>query len=108
VVCEPVHRFRLDVPADVLGAVLPVLARLRGVPRTSSQVGESIVLEGEIPVAAVHALTVALPTLTSGEGVLESEFSHHAPVRGRAPARPRTDHNPLDREEYLLHVVRRV
>jgi ribosomal protection tetracycline resistance protein len=107
-VCEPVHRFRLDVPAGALGAVLPVLARLRGVPRTSSQQGESVVLEGDIPVAQVHRLTQALPTLTSGEGVLESDFSHHEPVRGPAPERPRTDHNPLDREEYLLHVVRRV
>jgi ribosomal protection tetracycline resistance protein len=108
VVCEPVHRFRLDVPSDALRVVLPALGRRRAVPRTSSQVGETVMLEGEIPVAEVHALTSALPTLASGEGVLESEFGHHEPVRGRAPARPRTDHNPLDREEYLLHVVRRI
>src|SRR6266545_1438487 len=33
VVCEPIHRFRLDLPADMLGAILPVLARLRAAPR---------------------------------------------------------------------------
>jgi len=27
---------------------------------------------------------------------------------GAAPSRPRTDHNPLDRKDYLLHVLRRV
>jgi len=27
---------------------------------------------------------------------------------GAIPTRPRTDHNPLNRKEYLLHVVRRV
>jgi ribosomal protection tetracycline resistance protein len=27
VVCEPVHRFRLDTPADTLNVLLPVLAR---------------------------------------------------------------------------------
>ena len=49
-----------------------------------------------------------LPALTRGEGVLESAFDHYRPVRGPAPSRPRTDHNPLDRKEYLLHVQRRV
>ena len=34
VVCEPVHRFRLELPADTLGALLPALARLRAVPHT--------------------------------------------------------------------------
>ena len=29
---EPMHRFRLEIPADTLGAVLPVLGRLRAVP----------------------------------------------------------------------------
>ncbi|MGI8332643.1 hypothetical protein ACRYCC_22045 [Actinomadura scrupuli] len=29
-------------------------------------------------------------------------------VRGPAPARPRSDHDPLDRKEYLLHVARRI
>jgi ribosomal protection tetracycline resistance protein len=29
-------------------------------------------------------------------------------VRGDVPDRPRTDHNPLNRKEYLLHVQRGV
>jgi ribosomal protection tetracycline resistance protein len=53
-------------------------------------------------------LQQALPALTRGEGVLEWAFDHYRPARGPVPARARTDHNPLSREEYLLHVVRRV
>ena len=45
--------------------------------------------------------------LTSGEGVMESSFDHYEPVRGPAPTRPRTDDNPLNREEYLHRVTRR-
>ena len=30
-VLEPMHRFRLEIPADTLGAVLPALARVDGV-----------------------------------------------------------------------------
>ena len=68
----------------------------------------SCMLEGEIPAARVHELQQQLPALTRGEGVLECAFDHYQPVRGTIPTRPRTDHNPLNRKEYLLHVVRRV
>jgi ribosomal protection tetracycline resistance protein len=107
-VYEPMHRFHLEAPADTLGPVLPVLARLRAVPRTTAMRGPSCVLEGEIPAAQVHALEQQLPGLTRGEGVLHCAFDRYQPVSGAVPTRPRTDHNPLERKEYLLHVVRRV
>ncbi|WP_046503944.1 elongation factor G [Streptomyces odonnellii] len=107
-VYEPMHRFRLELPADVYGSALPVLARLRAVPRTPSTHGSSYLLEGEIPAAQVHELEQRLPTLTRGEGVLESAFDHYQQVTGPLPSRPRTDHDPLNRKEYLLRVVRRV
>jgi ribosomal protection tetracycline resistance protein len=107
-VYEPMHRFRLEFPADVIGSVLPALSRLRAVPHTPAVRGSSCVLDGEIPAANVHELQQQLPGLTRGEGVLESAFDHYQPVRGEVPSRPRSDHNPLDRKEYLLQVMRRV
>jgi ribosomal protection tetracycline resistance protein len=56
----------------------------------------------------VSELQRLLPGLTSGEGVLEFAFDHYQAVRGEVPTRPRSDHNPLDRKEYLLQVMRRV
>ncbi|WP_037897888.1 elongation factor G [Streptomyces sp. NRRL S-920] len=106
-VYEPMHRFRLDVPADTLGAVLPALARLRAVPHTPTTSGTSYRLEGDIPAQRVHALEKLLPGLTRGEGELESAFDHYEPVRGAPPKRARTDHDPLNRKDYLLRVVRR-
>ena len=102
-VLEPMHRFRLEVPGDSFRAVMPVLARHRAVPLTASAV-----IEGDIPAEEVHSLTQKLPTLTRGEGVFESAFDHYQEVVGEPPERPRSDHNPLNRKEYLLHVVRRV
>jgi ribosomal protection tetracycline resistance protein len=107
-VYEPLQRFSLEVPADVTGAVLPVLAKLRGVARTSVVRGPVCTLEGEIPAARVHALEQALPGLTRGEAVLDCAFGHYQLVRGPAPSRPRTDHDPLHRKEYLLRVTRGV
>jgi ribosomal protection tetracycline resistance protein len=102
-VYEPIHAFQLELPADTVPAVLPVLARAGGVPLFTTARG----VEGEIPAAKVHDLQQLLPALTRGEGVLESAFDRYEPVRGPAPSRPRTDNNPLDRKEYLLRVVRR-
>ena len=107
-VLEPVHRFHLEMPADSYAPVLPALGRLRAVPGAPVMRGSLCLLDGDIPAAQVRALEEQLPGLTRGEGVLEAVFGHYQPVRGVPPSRPRTDHNPLDREEYLLHVSRRV
>ncbi len=107
VVCEPIHRFHLDVPADTLSLILPVLARLDAVPQAPAMRGSSCTLDGEIPAAQVHGLQRQLPGLTRGEGLLESAFDSYRPVRGMSPARPRTDNDPLNHKEYLLRVVRR-
>lgn len=105
---EPVQRFRLEAPEDAVPALWPVFAALDAVVDGQEVRGGVAVLEGEVPAARVHGLERRLPGLTRGEGVLESAFGRYRAVRGPAPARPRTDHNPLDRKEYLLHVQRRV
>jgi ribosomal protection tetracycline resistance protein len=106
VVCEPVHRFRLDVPADTLGAVLPGLARLEAVTETPALNGSWATIEGELRTARLRELQQRLRALSRGEGVLESAFDHYEPVGEPVPSRPRTDANPLNREEYLLRVSR--
>ncbi|QUH02431.1 TetM/TetW/TetO/TetS family tetracycline resistance ribosomal protection protein [Saccharopolyspora erythraea] len=105
---EPVHRFRVEIPSDTCGIVLSTMQRLRAVPRTSAVRDEVCVVEGDVPAAWVHELEQRLPGLTRGEAVLESAFDRYEPVRGPVPTRPRSDHNPLDRKEYLLRVARRV
>jgi ribosomal protection tetracycline resistance protein len=108
VVCEPIHRYHLEIPSDTFGATVSALARLRTVPQTQKMRGSSYILEGEVPAARVHELQQQLPALTHGEGLVECEFDSYQPVRGKMPTRPRTDYNPLNRKEYLLHLMRRV
>lgn len=104
VVCEPVHRYELEIPADVVPAVVTALARLGAPPLEQAVRGPALVLGGRIRAALVHELQAQVPHLTRGEGVLESAFDSHRPVRKTPPRRPRTDHNPLDRDEYLANV----
>ncbi|MFI5695089.1 GTP-binding protein [Kribbella sp. NPDC051586] len=105
---EPMHHFQLEIPTDTTRAVLAALARLRAIPQVPALAAETSTLEGEIPAAAVYELEQQLPALTRGEGVLESAFERYQPVTGPIPERPRTDHDPLNRREYLLHIQRRV
>jgi ribosomal protection tetracycline resistance protein len=105
-VYEPVQRFRLEIPADLLGRVLPALARLRAVPEVPEVRGSVCVIEGDIRTVRMRALEQQLPGLTQGEGTLECSFGHYQRVSGELPARPRSDHDPLNRQEYLRHVTR--
>jgi len=107
-VCEPLLRFHLEIPADILGPILPVLARFRAIPRPPAMRGAACTLEGEIPAARMHEFQQQLPALTRGEGVLEYAFDRYEPVRGPIPTRPRSDHNPLSRKDSLPNVMRPV
>jgi ribosomal protection tetracycline resistance protein len=107
-VFEPLHRFLLDIPAERAVATLTALPRLAAVPLDTVTRGSSCRVEGEIPAARVHGLERELPSLTGGEGVLETAFDRYQRVRGEIPFRPRTDRGPLNRKEYLLRVARRV
>ncbi|MFG2586869.1 GTP-binding protein [Streptomyces sp. NPDC048438] len=107
-VYEPMHRFRAELPADALGPLVPVLARLRAVPGPPETQDGVCTVEGVIPAARVHELQQLLPGMTRGEGVLESAFEDYRPVDGPVTRRPRTDRDPLNRKEYLLRTLRRV
>ncbi len=104
---EPIHRFRVEMPADTYGAVVPLFGRLRAIPRTQEVRGSAIVVEGDVPAAQAHDLRQRLVSLTRGEGVLENAFDRYEPVSGAVPTRSRTDRDPLNREMYLLRIARR-
>jgi ribosomal protection tetracycline resistance protein len=107
VVCEPMLRVRLEVPASAVGAVLPALARLGASVETPSMRGDGSVVEAVLPSALLHDLQRQLPGLTGGEGALESDFAGYRPVSGEQPIRPRTTANPLNLDEYMMRLARR-
>jgi ribosomal protection tetracycline resistance protein len=97
VVCEPIHRFRLDGPADTLGATLGVLGRLGAVP-DDPRVGDAeYTVGGLLPAARLRELAEALPGLAHGEAVLESTFDGYRAVPPPFPERARWDDHPPHR-----------
>ena len=82
VVCEPVHRFVIELPEEAVGTVASLVGRLGGIPLGSRLTTSGIaVLEGEIPAGSVVALQRELPGLTRGEGMCRTEHDRFDPVR---------------------------
>ncbi|WP_346767844.1 translation factor GTPase family protein [Knoellia koreensis] len=98
-VCAPIHAFELEVPQDLLGAVLAELPRHRAVPLTTTVLGSGhhapARLIGELPADEVHGLAQRLPHLTRGEGLLTTHLDHYAPVTGSPPSRTRALPDPF-------------
>ena len=89
VVCEPLVRAGLELPASSIGAVMPVLAGL-GASIDGPTVDDALArIEAVLPAARVHDVQQQLPVLTGGEGVLESSFTGYRPLAGDAPTRAR-------------------
>ena len=104
-VCEPIHRFELEIPEDSITAVVGLLNRLQATAITPTLKRKTYLVHGRIPAAQVHELQRKLPALTRGEAMMESEFAHYQRVRGAFPTRTRTGVDPLNRRAYLLHVA---
>jgi hypothetical protein len=64
-------------------------------------------LKGSIQARNIFGLEREVPHLTQGEGVFITEYGGYQKVQGVTPSRSRTDHNPLNKEEYLRHVLGR-
>jgi len=90
VVCEPLARITLDIPAWSLSTVLSALSKHGAVVEEQAPRGDEMVLIAMLTAADSQNLHRMLPELTAGEGVLESAFAGYRPVRGRVrPRRPR-------------------
>jgi ribosomal protection tetracycline resistance protein len=107
VVCAPLVRATVEIPAETIGAVMPTLGRLGAAVETPSLRGTLATIEAVLPAARAQDLQRRLPALTGGEGVLESSFVGYRLVRGEQPARRRTTANPLDLDEYVTQLAGR-
>ena len=108
VVCEPLHRFELELPEGAYAPALAMLTTLRAVPLETAQRGPQLVIRGTVPALTVHAFQMRVPDLTRGEGLLTTRLDRFQPVEGPPPTRGRTDDDPTDRETYLGITTRRV
>jgi ribosomal protection tetracycline resistance protein len=103
-VLEPVNHFELDIPSDTISRVLAHIAEHRGVVTQTTLTETQAHLEGTMPAATTHRFESQLPTLTHGEALLSTTFHTHHPVPTPYPTRARTDGNPMNQKQYLVHL----
>ncbi len=101
---EPVNHFDLDVPPDSLSPVLSLLAESRALVEQTTLHEDIATLQGTVPAATTHLFETHLPGQTNGEGILTTTDTTYAPAPAPIPTRPRTDGNPLNQKQYLLHL----
>jgi ribosomal protection tetracycline resistance protein len=89
IVCEPLARVTLDLPAWALGPVLSLLSRLRAAVGDQVARGDEMTLVATLTAADAQELHRVLPEATGGEGVLESAFAGYRPVRAATSGRRR-------------------
>ena len=87
VVCQPMARVRLELPAPKMGDVLSALARLGAATQAPLIDAEQSVVTAMLPSAQVRSLQEQLPGLSGGEGVLDASFGGYEPVHGSFPRR---------------------
>ncbi len=87
VVCQPMARLRVELPAGRLGDVLSALTRLGGATEMPLIEADLAVVTAMLPSAQVRGLQEQLPGLTGGEGVLDASFGGYQPVHGKFPVR---------------------
>jgi ribosomal protection tetracycline resistance protein len=87
VVCQPMARVRLELPAPRMGDVLSALARLGAATEMPLLDAQLSVVTAMLPSAQVRSLQEQLPGLTGGEGVLDASFGGYEPLHGNYPRR---------------------
>ncbi|WP_270607190.1 elongation factor G [Bacillus mobilis] len=105
-VYEPVNEFELNVPEY---AISTAMYKLAAIPATFSEPilnTNSYQLTGSLPVAKTEHFKRMLHSFTEGDGIFTVNPTGYTKLKAPFPTRKRVDYNPLNRKDYLLHVLR--
>ncbi|PEP28884.1 tetracycline resistance protein [Bacillus wiedmannii] len=105
-VYEPVNEFELTVPEH---AISTAMYKLAAIPANFSEPifnNDSYHLTGSLPVAKTENFKRMLHAFTEGEDIFTTKPSGYKKLKAPFPTRKRVDYNPLNRKDYLLHVLR--
>ena len=105
-VYEPLNQFELTAPLTALSQALFKLSMVKADFERPILHSDTFHLAGTLPAAATEAFKRSLQAFTEGEAVLLAKPSGFRKIETAFPTRKRADFNPLNRKEYLLHVLR--
>lgn len=90
IVCEPMLQTNIEAPTESVWSVFSQVASLGGVIGGQTSRGTLTVIQAQLPADRTQELRRQLPSLTGGEGVMETSFAGYRPVHGAPPRREQT------------------
>ncbi|MGN0848970.1 MAG: translational GTPase TypA [Victivallaceae bacterium] len=84
---EPIERLTVDVPDEYAGKIIELVGQRRGELRSMESRGARQQLEFMIPTRGLIGLRSRALTVSGGEAVVASQFSHYEPYKGEIPTR---------------------
>ncbi|MDW3036311.1 GTP-binding protein [Bacillus pacificus] len=105
-VYEPVNKFELTVPEHAISTAMYKLAAISATFAEPIFNNDSYQLTGSLPVAKTENFKRMLHSFTEGEGIFSTKPAGFTKLRPPFPTRKHVDYNPLNRKDYLLHVLK--
>ncbi|MBK5488346.1 TetM/TetW/TetO/TetS family tetracycline resistance ribosomal protection protein [Bacillus sp. TH17] len=103
---EPVNEFELTVPEHAISTAMYKLAAIPATFAEPTLHNDSYHLTGSLPVAKTEDFKRMLHSFTEGEGIFITKPTGFTKLTAPFPTRKRVDFNPLNRKDYLLHVLK--
>ena len=104
-VYEPLNEFELSAPLTAISEAMYRLTTATADFDRPIMHDDTFLLAGTIPIATTEAFKRNLYAITGGEGVFLTKPAGYRRIEHEYPTRKRADYNPLNRKEYLLHVL---
>lgn len=104
-VYEPLNEFELSAPLQAISQAMFKLSILKAIFEKPILHSDTFLLTGSLPVATTEEFKRNLYAITEGEGIFLTKPSGFRKIEDTFPTRKRADYNPLNRKEYMLHVL---
>jgi GTP-binding protein len=85
--CEPIEQLTIDLPDEVSGRAVEMVAMRKGEMVSMESKGERMVCEFLIPSRGIIGLRNQLLTATAGEAIMTHRFLEYQPMKGDIPQR---------------------
>lgn len=105
-VYEPMNKFELSVPANSISQAMFKLSAIQAEFTEPFFRRDSYILKGTLPMAVTENFKRNLYSFTEGEGIFIAKPYGYKKMVSDSPVRKRVDFNPLNRKDYLLHVMK--
>jgi len=104
-VYEPLNEFELSAPIQSISQVMFKLSMVKAIFERPILRSDTFLLTGSLPIATTEEFKRNLHALTEGEGIFLTRPAGFRKIEPPFPTRKRADYNPLNRKEYMLHVL---